>query len=81
MFHVFQERSNFLRRWFDLMIEHQTELAKVLTAEMVSATYNICISLNIYIIMPNMKEFQLILYHEMSQIRDSILSVSFIKIK
>ncbi len=27
-------RSNLLRRWFDLMMEHQEDLAKILTAEM-----------------------------------------------
>jgi len=29
-----KERSNILRRWFDLMIEHQDDLATILTAEM-----------------------------------------------
>ena len=34
-----QQRSNLLRRWYELIIENQEELGKLITVEMVSVLY------------------------------------------
>ena len=38
---LFQERSSLLRKWYDLMIQNKDDLAKIITAESVSAGTNL----------------------------------------